>query len=437
VPPLTAPVRPRKLSVSEAVLGNGLRVIAVRRPGVPLVEVRLRVPMVQGRPAQAAQAMLLGETLLAGTRRRDRSALAEAIAALGADLSVGVDADRLYLGGSVLAPNLGSLLELIGEIVTDAAHAAPEVEGERARLGERLAIARSQAGVVAREALGRRMYGTHPYALELPDAADVEAATAAQVRALHRRLIRPDGAILVLVGDVTPRRAFAAAERALEQWQGTSHSARAPRLPDIETGPLVLLDRPGSVQSSLRMGASARSRLDPRYPALQLANMVFGGYFSSRWNENIREDKGYTYGSHSRIDHGALGSSLLLEVDVATEVTAPALLETVYELGRIASLPVSEAEVEAVRQYAIGTLALSTATQSGLASTLSGLAGVGVEPQWLTEHPRRLAAVTVEQVSEAAREFLAPSRFVSVVVGDSAAVRAPLERITQVERSSP
>ena len=120
-----------------------------------------------------------------------------------------------------------------------------------------------------------------------------------------------------------------------------------------------------------------------------MANTIFGGYFSSRWTENIREDKGYTYGPHSRLEQTALGGALVLDADVATEVTAPALLETLYELGRLASLPVTPAEVEAVRQYLIGTIALSTATQAGLASNLvdaarqrarAGLAGRAFGP---------------------------------------------------------
>ena len=90
------------------------------------------------------------------------------------------------------------------------------------------------------------------------------------------------------------------------------------------------------------MGRLALTRVDPGYPALQLANLIFGGYFSSRWTENIREDKGYTYGPHSRVDHHALGSTLTFDVEVATEVTGPAMLETQYELGRIASLPVTD-----------------------------------------------------------------------------------------------
>jgi predicted Zn-dependent peptidase len=190
------------------------------------------------------------------------------------------------------------------------------------------------------------------------------------------------------------------------------------------------------VQSSLRIGGAALPRADARYPALQLANLVFGGYFSSRWTENLREDKGYTYGPHSRIEHNVLGSSLLFDVEVATEVTAPALLETRYELGRIASLPVTGDEVYAVRQYAIGTLALSTATQAGLASTLTALSAFDLGLDWIAEHPKRLAAVTVDDVGAAAHEFFAPARLVDVVVGDARSITDPLATLGPVERSA-
>jgi predicted Zn-dependent peptidase len=250
---------------------------------------------------------------------------------------------------------------------------------------------------------------------------------------MHADLIRPDGAVLVVVGDVSPQRALDQVESALAGWTGEHTASRVPALPSWTPAPTLVVDRPGSVQSSVRMGGLALPRADDRYPALQLANLIFGGYFSSRWTENIREDKGYTYGPHSRIDHNVLGSSLMLDVEVATEVTGPAMLETRYELGRIASLPVTEAEVAAVRQYAIGTLALSTATQAGLASTLSALSAFGLGLDWVLEHPRRLAAVGVDDVSAAAAEFFAPSRLMSVVVGDAASITGPLAVLGPIE----
>jgi zinc protease len=310
------------------------------------------------------------------------------------------------------------------------------VATERERLVERLTIARSRAGVIAGEALAKRMYGDHPYALDLPQPADVEATTSKQLLKLHADFVRPAGGVLVIVGDIAPARALDQVARALEGWTGARSASRVPKLAPIEPGPLLVIDRPGSVQSSLRLAAPAVRREDERYAALQMANTIFGGYFSSRWTENIREDKGYTYGPHSRVELTGVGSALVLDADVATEVTAPALVETFYELGRISALPVTPAEVEAVRQYLIGTIALSTATQAGLASTLANLLGNGLDPSWMGEHSARLAKVTVDEVSAAAAQFFGPARFVGVVVGDAGRITESLSALTPVITSS-
>jgi predicted Zn-dependent peptidase len=433
VPALGTARRARKLATLDRTLDSGLRVLVVRKPGVPLVEVRLRMPFLSARAGHAARATLLSDAVLTGTAGHDRAGLAAAVQRLGGDIGFGVDADRLQLSGNVLATNLRGFLDVVAEVLTGATYPNREVLAERERLIERLTIARSRAGVVAAEALAHRMWGDHPYALDLPEADDVQAVTAAQVRRLHGDLARPGNATLVIVGDVSAARTADLVAKTLAGWTGTAATARVPALPTVESGPLLLVDRPGSVQSSLRLGTSALRRDDEGYPALQLANLIFGGYFSSRWTENIREDKGYTYGPHSGLDHHSLGSTLQLQADVATEVTGPAMLETYYELGRLASLAPSDDEIESARQYAIGTLALSTATQSGLASTLASLAGVGLGPDWLAEHPRRLAKVTRDEIAAAGAEFFAPTRFATVVVGDSDAVRAPLAALTPVE----
>jgi zinc protease len=432
VPALTKPRKAKKLTVTERVADSGLRVIVVRKPGVPIAEVRLRMPFSSARATQPARSALLADTMLTGAVGYDRSALAAAVQTLGGDLSVGVDADRLMVAGNVLATNLPALLDLLATVLIDASYPNDEIATERDRLVEKLSIARSRAGVIAGEALAHRMWGEHPYARDLPQPEAVAATTPAQVRKLHDEMVRPSRGVLVIVGDVSADRVLDQVEAALAGWAGAAHVGRVPALPEPEPGALLIVDRPGSVQSSLRMGGLAVPRADERYPALQLANLIFGGYFSSRWVENIREDKGYTYGPHSRIEHNVLGSSLLFDVEVATEVTAPALLETLYELGKIASLPVTEAEVDSVRQYAIGSLALSTATQAGLASTLSALAVFGLGLEWVIEHPHRLGAVGVDEVSAAAAEFLAPARLTGVVVGDAQAINAPLAALVPV-----
>ena len=266
----------------------------------------------------------------------DQTGIAELLQSYGAELSISTDPDRLLFATTMLPGGLAPVLGLLAELLTDATYPDDQVEGERDRVAERIAIARSQPGVIARTALAARRYGDHPYAIQLPDDALVAAVDGDALRSLHRRAgaarrqqprarrrPRPDGRPPTwsrragrLVGDRTCRRGAAG--------------------PELRVPGIAVVDRPGAVQSNVRLGGPAPGRTDPDLPAVRLANMIFGGYFSSRLVENIRERRGYTYSPRSSVDHQAAGSSFLVEADVTTEVTGPALLETWYELGRMA-----------------------------------------------------------------------------------------------------
>lgn len=433
VPGLTRPRKQKKIGTDERTLANGLRVIVVRRPSVPMAEVRLTIPFFSTKPTHQSRSMLLAGTMLTGTSSHDRLALAVAAGQLGAEINVAVDPDRLQLSTSALGTNLTPLLELVAEVLTDARYPQVEVLGDRNRLVERTRVSRSQAGSIAADALARRLLPGHPYGHTLPDEEQLAATTPAQLRALHQAMVRPDGASMVLVGDLSPARTLDAVERIFSSWAGTSKASKPKPLPVVGRRPLLVLDRPGSVQTSFRFGGLAVGRTDPDYPALQLANLAFGGYFSSRWVENIRENKGYSYSPRSLIDHAQLGSTFELVADVATEVTAPAVLETLYELGRIASGPITASELDSVQQYAAGSLALSTSTQAGLAAQLGALTASGLGVDWLVSHPARLLQVTVDEVAEVAAKYLAPQQLVGVAVGDAGLITEPLAAIIDVE----
>ncbi|WP_067508115.1 pitrilysin family protein [Actinoplanes sp. TFC3] len=416
---------------AERTLSNGLTVIAVRRPAVPLIELRLQVPF--GR-APLARATLLSQALFTGTSTMSSIDIAAQLQTVGGGLSAGLDPDRLLISGNALASGLERTLEILAGILTDPTYPAEEVGIERDRLVDHIQVALSQPSHLAREALLKRMYGRHPYALQTPEAEQVKGVRPGQLRAMHADRVHPGGAVLVLVGDLNPDKAIDAAEKALSDWTGAGRDASVPATPALEPGPLVLVDRPGSVQSSLRMALPAVPRTHPDHAALQLANLVFGGYFSSRWVENIREDKGYTYGPHTAIEHLVGGSALVVAAEVATEVTGPALLETLYELGKIASLPPGEDELEQARRYALGTLRLSMSTQAGLAGLASIYASFGLRLDYLTEYSAALSAATREQVAEAAAKYLAPAKAVSVVLGDAEKIEPQLTALTSVER---
>jgi zinc protease len=437
VPPLAEPRPAPAPQVHETTLPNGLRLVVVPRPGVPLVELRLRVPFAASAPRQAAvhaarTAVLTGGVLL-GTAAHDQLEIAQLLQAHGGELSVSADADRLLFSTTMLPDGLADVLGVLAELLGSATYPAGPVEAERARVGERIRIARSQPGVIARDALAARRYGAHPYAQQLPSVDLVDAVTPAALRRLHRDRVLPAGSTLVLVGEVDPLAASDVVGAALAGWVAEGKAVAAGPVPTPAPGPLELVHRPGAVQSNIRLGGPAPGRTDPELPAVRLASMVFGGYFSSRLVENIRERRGYTYSPRSGVEHLVAGSSFTVDADVATAVTGPALLETWYELGRMALTPVTEAELESARRYLLGSMALGTATHAGLASTLSALFGAGLSADWLADHQRALATVTVEEVTEASRRWLAPAGLTAVVVGDAEQAADQLRVLGPVE----
>ena len=422
-PEITSP------DVTEDRCANGLRLLALQRPGAPLAEIRLSVPFGSMAPGHLARAWLLTETVLAGTTATGRIGLAERIGGLGASLRAEVDHDRLLFSGTVLADRYEDLLAVLAEVVREATYPDREVLAERKRLASRLTAARSQAAIRAREILHRHLYGEHPYGASIPTGTEVDAISADQLRALHAERVVPDHAVLVVVGLIDPDRAVAAMHRHFADWRpGGLPVPDLPPLPDeAPAGASRLFHRPGSVQSSIRIGGPALRRDDPLFPALHLANLIYGGYFSSRLVANIREDKGYTYTPRSRILHSSAGSTLVIEADVATDVTAPALLEMWYELGRLSTLRPSAQELRDVRQFAAGNLAMSIATRSGLATTLVTLLGVGLDLDWIRRSPDLLAEVTASDIYHVGVHLLAPKLLAAVVIGDATRCEEPLQ----------
>lgn len=441
-PRVVPPLEPNRELIlpdgAERTLGNGLTIIAIERRSVPLVELRLRVPFNRARldPQFLARSALLSQTLFSGTTEMSTVDIAAALQTVGGGLSAAVDPDRLLVSGNGLAGGLDRILEILSDVLHGATYPEGEVTTERSRLVDRIQIALTQPAHLARVAMLKRLYGEHPYAVQTPDIADVTAVGPDDLLALHAERLHPAGSTLVLVGDFDAGSVLDAGEAALGSWEGAGVAEELPPAPPFAGGPVVLADRPGSVQSSLRLALPAVGRNHPDHAALQLANLLFGGYFSSRWVENIREDKGYSYGPHSLIEHSLAGSVFLASAEVATEVTAAALLETWYELGRLATVAPGEEELEQARQYALGSLLLGMSTQAGLAGLASTYAGFGLRLDYLAQHAIRLAAASRDDVAAAAATYLAPTKAATVVLGDASLIEQSLMALSSVERTS-
>src|SRR5262249_22028902 len=142
-------------------------VLAIRRPSVPLVEVRLRVPFGQ---AELAASTVLTQTMFSGTADKSTVQIAAELQSIGGGLAAGADPDRLLISGNALVTGLDRLLAILAEVLTGATYPADEVTTERSRLADRIKVARSQPSHLARVALLKRIYPGHPYEVQTPSA---------------------------------------------------------------------------------------------------------------------------------------------------------------------------------------------------------------------------------------------------------------------------
>ena len=434
--PAVGKPRPMKLpAVTDHTLANGLRVLVARRTGIPRFEARLVVPIARrtdtGDPARLR---LLTQTVLSGTPDKTSRDIAERLQAMGAGLGSFADAEQLLVGGSSLSSFRTPFLELFGELVEEASFPSDEVGLERDNLVHEIAVLRSQAGVIAGDALVRRLYGHHPYGNGTPEPEAVAKVRPAALRKLHRERVRPNGSLLVLVGDLDLDKTIADVEASFGSWSKATGNTALPA-PDAPGGqPALLIDRPGAVQTTVRIAGPAMLRSDPAFPALMLAVTVFGGSFTSRLNDNIRERRGFTYGAHARIEQRRAAAQLTVSADVGRDVTAPALVETFYELGRMVSAPVEDSELVAARRYLQGAMAMGIQTQAGLTAYLSTIVSSGLDVGYLRDYPEALERVTAADVLAAAQAVLAPKNLMTVLVGDAATIEPAITPLMAAER---
>ena len=436
--PAVGPTRaPRAPSVVEETLGRGLHAIVARRGGVPMVDLRLGFLLGADVIAKPAAAMVLSESILAGTDRHDRAGLASAVQRIGGYLTASVAGDWMSISASVLSEHLPEMLALVGEVLAGATYPGHEVGADRDRMADQVLIALSQPDVIADEELAPAAASRSPVRLRAPEPRGVATSGRGAAAEPPRRDLRAGPGPL---RDGRRRDAPQGARRGVERLRAVARTGRGRRRcaarPAAPGAPRpAAAVRPSGRGPEQHPHRPRRSRPAPTPGGRRRRsrNLIFGGMFASRLVENLRERNGYTYSPRTSFDHGRAGSSFVIHADVATESTAASLLETRYELGRIAIQGVTADELESARRYALGALLFETATQSGLASSLVRFAVMGLDPGYLSRYAIALKRAKLRDVDEAAGRLLAPSQMVTVVVGDAGLVGGSLALVGEVE----
>ncbi|MBF0688255.1 MAG: insulinase family protein [Cellulomonas sp.] len=392
----------------------GTDVVVVALPVVPLVELRVRVPLGQAPPAQAA---LLAHSLLHPRRTVAGEQLDVIIRRLGGTLHASVDADALHIRGTCLAGSAAHALRLVLRALSTLTE--DDVRAQVPEAAQMSAMAHAGPSLAALETLNLGAYGTaHPYGRPSAAPQDVLAVDPQDVLELAYRRVGPDGATVVLAGDLDVDRALDDTAEALATWAPAGPPLRPVPVPHDLSGPVLLNERPGQVHTCLRAVLTVVGRTDPSYAALKVANLVLGGYFSSRLVHDLRERRGASYGAQTAFVHAGAGSLLLASVDVAATTSADGLVALGTALDDVVDRPVTPDELVHARGHAVGAQILTLARQSSVADWAVELAQDGHDLHWVAEHVAQLADVGLADVHAAAAAHLGSARAALAVTAD-------------------
>jgi zinc protease len=415
--------------VVRTTVGGGL-VVAAHMPGQLLATASLLLDAGAAREAGGREgtATVLAKSLEEGTRSLDSAGFALALERLGAELSTSVDWDSFRVGVSVpvdlLPPAVGLLADAARTPKLDPADVARVRDDEVTALRMDWA----QPGPRADAALRADLFGaTERYGRPLHgDPASVATVTVDDVLAFHSDWLLRAGVLLV-VGDLDRLDLEALGAAAFAGTSGDQLAAEGPLgVPIPSERRTILVDRPGSVQSTLRLGHRSPERAHPDYVTMSLAATVLGGAFTSRLNHLIREVKGYTYGIRGDFAMSRRFGRFGVSAGVQTAVTAPALADTIGEINRTRQDGVTAEELDVARRWRAGQLSVDMQTPGSIAGALATLVIHGLPDDYYATLRQQLLDATVEQVSAAAATHLHPSGMTVVIEGDAALIRDDL-----------
>lgn len=408
--------------ITKKTLANGLEVWVVPRDGIPRVDYVLAVRgagFSADGPGQQGFATLLAGVMNEGTAQHDSRAIAEAAQGMGGSVSAGAGNDGITASADALASNAAPMMKLLAEIVRTSAYPDREVTLAKANALQNLKASEARPAFRASRALSQAIYGDHAYGRTQPTAEAINAVTPEALRAEHARRLRPERSLLVISGRIAPAEAIKLAEAAFGDWKVAGPAA--PEAPAARaTAPVVhvLLERPNSVQSTLRLGRPGEAASAADQVPLRLASTVIGGGFSSRVNINLREEKGYTYGASAGAASFRVGGAIQGGADVRNDVTGASLKEFFSEYKRLGEELVGDEELAMNKRYVAGGYLISNQLQASVARTLANNWLVGLPSEFLGNYVPLIQKVSAEQVREMGRKYFTPASQSIVVVGD-------------------
>jgi zinc protease len=420
---------------SSMTLENGLKVLAVPNKEVPFVSVRLGLlagGWTESKPGTAAMTMRM---LTKGTSRHSEGELADELETYAISVHGWGEMDTCTVYMGCVTEQIGRGMGLLGEVVLTPTFPGEELEKLRRQVLTSLEVESAEPSYVAERQFRQRLYGQHCYSRTATgEIEDVNTLALEDLKQWWGTFARPDMAVLIFSGDIEAEQAFELARKTFGSWksQGGKPRVEPAKLAKREGMHIYVVDRPGSIQSQIRVGQLGITRHDEGYFVSRLVSSYFGGAFNSRLNEKIRVEKGLTYGARGGYSAGRFAGQFKASTFSKTESTAEAVQAILDEIERLGVEEPSEKELEDSRSYILGSFVRDRETPQQVANDLWLIESQGLGKDYME---RLLAQVAKTQRADCTRlveQTINKDELVIVVVGQAEKLKSELEKIAPV-----
>ena len=408
--------------IQHFTLSNGLQVTLMEKHQLPLVQMELQV--MGGSAMDPADmpglASMTASMMEEGAGTRNSLEFADAIDYLGANISVFAGQHTSTVSLHTALSKLDSALALFADVAQRPMFPAAELERLRKERLTTLIQWHDEPRSIASVQFNRTLFGTqHPYGIPtIGTEKSISSMSVNDLNSFHKKYFGSNNARLIVVGDVSKKQILQKLEDAFGKWKSAQKSDKKwPEIEQVKEKRIYLVDKPGAAQSEIRIGRIGVQRLTEDYFPLLVMNTILGGSFSSRLNQNLREEHGYTYGAGSSFDFRPLPGPFSARAAVQTNVTDKALAEFMKELTNILT-PVSDDEMVRAKNYLALGYPDNFQSVAQVAAQLADLSVYNLPDSYFNSYIQKILAVTKEDVNRVARKYIDPETMAIIVVGD-------------------
>jgi predicted Zn-dependent peptidase len=426
-------------TIERAKLSNGMEVVFAPRKSVPVLQVSLEFDAgyaADPKNALGTQSLML-ELMPEGTMSRSSLQIAEESERLGAFVGTGASLDRTSVSLNALVPNLAASMDLFADIVRNPKFDASEVERLRGQQLARIASELNNPNAIASRTLFPLLYGKdHPYGIPpsgTGEASVVQSLTRDQLAAFHATWMRPDNGRFFVVGDASLAQVVAALEKSFGDWKAPA-TALPKKSFDIASPKgktrIVLVDRPKSPQSVITGAQLLDAKGRDDLVVLRAANEVLGGGFLSRFNMNLRETKGWSYGVRSQVLNPLESAPFSISAPVQADRTGDSIKELLSDMKAFLGMKgVSAEELQRTVNGNVRGLPGRFETSGAVLGGLQTIVNYGRSDDYFETLAAKYQALKGSDLDNAARAKLDPSKILWVIVGDASVVKPQLDQL--------